>query len=40
MRTELAALNEALHKLDWLRITDRKSGAAVGSREAVALSLL
>jgi hypothetical protein len=27
MRTELAALNDALPKLDWLRITDRKSGA-------------
>ncbi len=27
MRTELAALNEALPKLDWLRITDRRSGA-------------
>jgi hypothetical protein len=27
MRTELAALTDALPKLDWLRITDRKSGA-------------
>jgi hypothetical protein len=27
MRTELAALNDALPGLDWLRITDRKSGA-------------
>jgi len=27
MRTELAALNDALPDLDWLQITDRKSGA-------------
>jgi hypothetical protein len=27
MRTELAALNDTLPGLDWLRITDRKSGA-------------
>ena len=27
MRPELAALNDALPELDWLRITDRKSGA-------------
>ncbi len=27
MRTELAALTDALPGLDWLRITDRKSGA-------------
>ena len=27
MRTELAALNDALPSLDWLRITNRKSGA-------------
>jgi len=39
MRTELAALNDALPHLDWLRITERKSGAiqltAVSSREAL-----
>jgi hypothetical protein len=27
MRTELAALNDALPSLDWLQISDRKSGA-------------